>query len=131
MTMNGTFPLDPEDFMKGFGKMFDNDNMTFKSFGSPSNSSSPKIGVSVEDRADGEGVLVNEVTTQSAASKAGIKQGDVITRFGSNAISNVDELMEAISGNQSKSKVDVEVKRNGQSKQLQLELPKNLKKREL
>jgi S1-C subfamily serine protease len=43
----------------------------------------------------------------------------------------VDELMEAISGNQSKSKVDVEVKRNGQSKQLQLELPKNLKKREL
>jgi serine protease Do len=131
MTFNGTMPLDQEEFFRGFGRMFDQGDSPFNSFSSPNNSASPKIGVSVEDRADGDGVMVNEVTEQSAAAKAGIKQGDVITQFGSKSIGNVDELMQAIGENQSKSKVDIEVNRNGQQKNMQLEMPKNLKKRNL
>jgi serine protease Do len=129
--MNGMMPLDQEEFFIGFGKMFDQGDRPYSMLGTPTNSSSPKIGVSVEDRADGDGVMVNEVTDQSAAAKAGIKQGDVITQFGSKSIGNVDELMQAIGENQSKSKVDIEVKRNGQQKNMQLEMPKNLKKRNL
>ncbi len=131
MTYNGTMPLDQEEFLNGFGRLFEHGESPFNSLGTPSNSSSPKIGVSVEDRADADGVMINEVTEQSAASKAGILNGDVITQFGSKSISNVDELMQAIIENQSKSKVEVEIKRNGKLKNIQLDMPKILKKRNL
>lgn len=133
MTFKGTMPLDQEEFFRGFGRLFDpmQGGEWSGELSRPSASSSPKIGVSVEDRADGEGVLVNEVSEASAAQKAGIQRGDVITRFGSNEIGNVDDLMRSIRSQQQKTSVDVEVKRNGQVKKLSLSMPKNLKKRDL
>lgn len=91
----------------------------------------PKIGVSVEDRADGEGVSVNEVVENSAAQKAGIEKNDVIIVFNSKEIGSVDDLLEAISQAKNKEKVSVEIKRHGMKKQVNLIMPKNLKKRDL
>ncbi len=92
---------------------------------------SPKIGVRVEDRADGEGVLVYEVVENSAAQKAGIEKNDVIVVFHSKEIASVDDLMEAIADAKSKDKVFVDIKRNGVKRQISLNIPKNLKKRDL
>ena len=132
-TMRRMMPFGDENMMGGFEDLFKQFNMNNNGFSSPlpSKAPAPKIGVSVEDRADGEGVWINDVTENSAASKAGIKKEDVITMFGSSSISNVDELLDAISNNQNKSKVPVEIKRNGAIKKLEIEIPKVLKKKEL
>lgn len=131
MTFRGMMPFGDEDIFRNFGRMLQ--PYSVDEFGSmrPGMSSSPKIGLSVEDRADGDGVFINEVTAESAAQKAGIQKGDVLTQFGTSTISNVDELMEAISKSQGKSDVEVRIKRNGNEKNLKLAMPKNLKKRDL
>jgi serine protease Do len=131
MTFRGMMPLEDDEFFKGFGRMFQPFNGNDFNSMRPAASSSPKIGISVEDRADGEGVLVNEVSEESAAKKAGIQKGDVLVQFGSSMIENVDQLMEAIAEHQGKADLDVKVKRNGTEKKLKLNMPKNLKKRDL
>lgn len=142
MTKKATLDKQSENFTfhrsMPFGEDMFNMNPFFKQFGneemfrnSPNSAPSPKIGVRVEDRADGEGVLVEEVSENSAASKSGIEKGDVITEYGSNSIHSVDELMEAIQQNQNKSKVEVTLKRKGSTKKVDLNIPKNLKKKDL
>jgi predicted metalloprotease with PDZ domain len=132
-TMRRMMPFGDENMMGGFEELFKQFNMNNNGFSSPlpSKAPAPKIGISVEDRADGDGVLINDVTENAAAYKAGMKKEDVITMFGSSQISNVDELLDAISSNQNKSKVPVEIKRNGTTKKLEIEIPKVLKKKEL
>jgi serine protease Do len=132
-TMRRMMPFGDENMMGGFEELFKQFNMNNNGFSSllPSKAPAPKIGISVEDRADGDGVLINDVTENTAAYKAGMKKEDVITMFGSSQISNVDELLDAISSNQNKSKVPVEIKRNGTTKKLEIEIPKVLKKKEL
>ncbi len=132
-TMRSTIPLDPQEFFKDFDKLFPfsgEREIPFRALNS-ANNNSVKIGVSVEDRADGDGVYVYEVETNSAADKAGIKQGDVLLRFGTKAIGNVDELMEAIKSQQGAEKVKAELSRNGQKKSVEVTIPKQLKKRQL
>ncbi|MFZ4751803.1 MAG: PDZ domain-containing protein [Chitinophagaceae bacterium] len=133
MVMQRSFPMD-EDFFKQFERMMpgmmEPMDRNFEMNG-PYRSQSPKIGVSVEDRADGEGVQVNEVNRESAADKAGIQKDDVIVTYNSSAINNVDDLLDAIRNAQNKEQVEVEVKRSGTKKTLKLKVPKQLKKREL
>lgn len=133
MTLRRMIPFGDENGMGGFEEIFKQFNLNNNGFSSPlpSKAPAPKIGVSVEDRADGEGVLVNDVTENSAAEKAGLKKNDVITLFGTNQINNVDDLLDAISKNQSKTKIPLELKRNGTTKKLEIEIPKVLKKKEL
>ncbi len=95
------------------------------------NNNNPKIGVSVEDRANGEGVLVQDVTENSAAQKAGIEKDDIITSFNSKQIGNVDELLDAIADAKNKESVSLDILRSGVKRQISLKIPKNLKKRDL
>ena len=67
----------------------------------------PRLGIDAEDIGgqlgnffgvpDGEGVLVRSVNTGSAAEKAGIKAGDVITKFDGERIRSLGELREKLS----------------------------------
>jgi serine protease Do len=67
----------------------------------------PRLGIDAEDIggqlgsffgvADGEGVLVRSVNAGSAAEKAGIKAGDVITKFDGERIRSLGELRERLS----------------------------------
>jgi serine protease Do len=64
--------------------------------------SSPRLGIDAEDiggqlgsyfgAPEGEGILVREVSPGSAAEKAGVKAGDVITSLNGDRIHGVDEL---------------------------------------
>lgn len=131
MSFNRSFPFN-EDMFKEFTPMFRNFGEQFPGMNSlPNSAPAPKIGVSVEDRADGEGVLVQEVTEGSAAGKAGIMKNDVITEYGGKPIGSVDELMQLIRDNQGKNKVEITLKRDGSTKRMELTIPKNLKKRDL
>jgi putative serine protease PepD len=61
--------------------------------------SHPFLGVAVGDAQNG-GAIVTRVQSGSPADKAGLQQGDVITKFGDKAINTADDLVNAVqSGN--------------------------------
>ncbi|MGN9779021.1 trypsin-like peptidase domain-containing protein [Micromonospora sp. H33] len=74
--------------------------------------SHPTLGVSV-NRAEGGGALVSAVTPGSAAEKAGLQRGDVITRFGDRVVNDSDDLVGAVQAGKVGDRVEVTYKRNG------------------
>ncbi len=96
---------------------------------------SPRLGIDAEDLSgqlgtffgapDGEGILVREVNSGSAAEKAGVKAGDVITSLDGDRIHSVGELREKLSAKRDdKGKtVKLGVLRNKSALTLNVELP--------
>jgi serine protease Do len=95
----------------------------------------PRLGIDAEDLSgqlatffgapDGEGILVREVNSGSAAEKAGVKAGDVITSLDGDRIRSVGELREKLSAKRDdKDKtVKLGVLRNKSALALSVELP--------
>lgn len=90
----------------------------------------PKIGISVEERMDGNGVETLEVTTGSAAEKAGLRKGDVITQLGSTKITAPQVLQNAIRQQQG-SEAALRYQRGSKTITGKILIPKNLKKMEM
>ncbi|MGG5173636.1 trypsin-like peptidase domain-containing protein [Pseudarthrobacter sp. J1763] len=68
------------------------------------------------------GGLVAEVVSGSAADKAGLKKGDVITKFGDYSISDPKELTAAVREQAAGSTVKVTVQRDGSTKEFDVTL---------
>ncbi|WP_410811729.1 trypsin-like peptidase domain-containing protein [Micromonospora sp. 067-2] len=77
--------------------------------------SHPSLGVGV-NQAEGGGAVVASVTPGSAAEKAGLQRGDVVTRFGDKAINDSDDLVGAVQAGKVGDRVEVQFKRNGTEK---------------
>jgi putative serine protease PepD len=75
--------------------------------------SHPSLGVSVNN-ADGGGALIGAVNENSPAAKAGLKQGDVVTKFGDKTISDSDDLVAAVQSGKVGDQVQITFTRNGQ-----------------
>ncbi len=91
----------------------------------------PKLGVSAEDRADGEGVRVLGVKPGSAAASAGIKEGDVVTRLDREKVGSVDELQMKLRSMKGGDKVQLEYQRAGKLTTTDVLLPKAVKRKDL
>jgi C-terminal processing protease CtpA/Prc len=99
-------------------------------FGGP-----PRLGIDAEDLSgqlgaffgapDGEGILVRDVNSGSAAEKAGVKAGDVITSLNGERIRTVGELREKLSAKRDDKDrtVKLVVLRNRSEVSLTVELP--------
>ncbi|MFJ8581654.1 trypsin-like peptidase domain-containing protein [Micromonospora sp. NPDC093277] len=74
--------------------------------------SHPSLGVSVNAAEDG-GALIAAVVPGSAAEKAGLQRGDVVTRFGDKVIKDSNDLVGAVQSGKVGDRVDVQFKRNG------------------
>ncbi|MEV2238611.1 trypsin-like peptidase domain-containing protein [Micromonospora sp. NPDC049891] len=74
--------------------------------------SHPSLGVSVNAAPDG-GALVGAVNPGSAAERAGLEQGDVITRFGDKVINDSNDLVAAVQAGKVGDQVEVTYQRNG------------------
>ncbi|MDG4793761.1 trypsin-like peptidase domain-containing protein [Micromonospora sp. WMMD1082] len=74
--------------------------------------SHPSLGVSVNAAPDG-GALIGAVTPGSAAERAGLQQGDVITRFGDKVINDSSDLVAAVQAGKVGDQVEVTYQRNG------------------
>ncbi|MFI1989607.1 S1C family serine protease [Actinoplanes sp. NPDC020271] len=83
--------------------------------------SHPALGVSVTTAENG-GALVSQVTASSAAGKAGIQQGDVITKVDGKDISESDDLVAAVQGGTVGQKMSITFTRNGAEKQVDVTL---------
>jgi serine protease Do len=92
----------------------------------------PRLGIDAEDISgqlgsyfgvpDGEGVLVREVNSGSAAEKAGVKAGDVITSLNGEKIHGLGELRSKLAGNDGKT-AKLGVLRNKSAMTLEVEIP--------
>lgn len=132
-------PVQPRTAMRGF--RYSPDDMTgempnslFKGFPFMTGDDmvpSPKLGVSAEDRADGDGVHVLSVKPGSPAASAGIKEGDVIIRIGDDKIGSVDELQMNLRSMKGGDKVALEYQRNGKTATANMLLPKPMKRKDL
>ncbi|MEU4687610.1 trypsin-like peptidase domain-containing protein [Actinoplanes sp. NPDC023714] len=74
--------------------------------------SHPALGVSVTTGENG-GALVSSVTGNSAAAKAGLQQGDVVTKVDGKAIDESDDLVAAVQAGTVGQKMSITFTRNG------------------
>lgn len=95
--------------------------------------SRPRLGIDAEDLSgqlgtyfgapDGEGVLVREVNSGSAAEKAGLKSGDVITSLNGERVRSLGDLRERLSAKRDEKTVKLGVLRNKSQMTLTVEMP--------
>jgi hypothetical protein len=95
----------------------------------------PRLGIDAEDLSgqlgaffgapDGEGILVREVSPGSAAEKAGVKAGDVITSFNGERVHSLGDLREKLSAKRDEKDKTAKlgVLRNKSEISLSVELP--------
>ena len=89
----------------------------------------PKIGISIEDIAVGEGVVVKKVTEGSLAEKAGFKVNDLILKLNDETITEVNDLKwEYLEVGK---KLQFEIHRNGEKKTIELIIPKKINSADL
>lgn len=86
-----------------------------------------RLGIRAQDTEDGKGVKVLDVTDESIAEKAGIKEEDVITEFDGKTVNSADQLAEAAQDARDKASVTVKLLRDGKSQTVELKTPKKLK----
>lgn len=91
----------------------------------------PRIGIKAQDREEGKGVSVLEVTPASAAEKAGIKAGDVIERFDGTEVNSAESLADAASASKNKESVKIAFSRAGKKMEVELKIPRKLKTAQL
>jgi serine protease Do len=90
-----------------------------------------KFGIRAQDTEDGKGVKVLDVDDESAAAKAGIKEGDVITRFDGKEINSATALTEAARAAKDKVSVKVSLIRDGKTQEVEVHVPKRLRTADL
>ena len=93
----------------------------------------PRLGIDAEDiggqlgsffgAPDGEGILVRNVNSGSAAEKAGLKAGDVITSFNGERVRSLGDLREKLAAQSDGKAAKIGVLRNRSEVTLSVELP--------
>ncbi|HMR92630.1 MAG TPA: PDZ domain-containing protein [Chitinophagaceae bacterium] len=92
---------------------------------------STKLGLSVQDTEDGKGVKVLEADEDGNGAKAGIKEGDIITEVDGKAIKNTDEIAKIMKESKDKISVKMKLQRNGKTENVEVKVPRKLKKTDL
>jgi serine protease Do len=110
-------------------RTFDEDNMPkeFRVF----SDRSIKFGIRAQDAEDGKGVKVLDVDDESTAAKAGIKEGDVITRFDGRETNSVTALTSAAHDAREKVSVKVTIVRDGKAQEIDVRVPRRLRTADL
>jgi len=82
------------------------------------------IGVNAKSATNGttDGAQVQNVVSAGPAAKAGIAEGDIITRVGDRAVGNADELVVAVQSHPAGDTVPVTITRSGKTFQVQVVL---------
>lgn len=92
---------------------------------------SPKMGVRVEDLADGNGVRVLDVQENSAAAKAGLEKGDVIKKLDDEKIESVDNLQSIVRTIPRNEPIKLQYERDGERATTDIYFSKPVKKKDL
>ena len=91
----------------------------------------PKLGISVEDIEENEGVKISSVSENSPASKAGLKEDDIITEVNDKKVKDVDGIKPIIKGATEGTIFKFNITRNGKKTMIEVKIPKKLKTADL
>lgn len=87
----------------------------------------PKLGMAVQDTDDGKGVKVLDVDEDGTASKAGIKEGDIILQIDDKAVNSADEISKLMKEKKDQPSVKFQVNRGGKNQTIEVKVPRKLK----
>jgi serine protease Do len=93
-----------------------------------------RLGIHAQDTEDGKGVKVLDVDEETAAAKAGIKEGDIITKFDGqdvNSATRLAELARASREDKSKTTVKINLLRSGKPTEVVVKVPRKLRTADL
>ena len=93
----------------------------------PARTNTPRLGLSVQDTDDGKGVKVLEVSGESNAAKAGLKENDIITEVDGKAVNSADEVAKIIRESKDKISVPMKVQRGSKTQTFDVKIPRKLK----
>ena len=82
----------------------------------------PWLGLSTTPATSGAGARVGSVTAGSPAGKAGVREGDTVTKVDGKAIRDADGVADAIASRQPGDEIEVEVTRGGSTETLEVTL---------
>jgi serine protease Do len=91
----------------------------------------PKFGFGIKDNEGGDGAVVTNVKDETSASKAGLKENDVITEAAGETVKTTDDLKRLLANNRDKPDISIKVLRSGKTQSLTLKVPKKIKTAEL
>ncbi len=91
----------------------------------------PKVGLQIQDLEEGKGVKVKDVDDDSPASKAGLKEGDVITQANGKEVVGVDDLRSVIKDAKEGDTIKLSYTREGKTQSTDVKIPKRLKSADL
>lgn len=80
------------------------------------NSGEKRTFLGVVTAADKDGALIEDVTAESPAAKAGLEKGDIITKVGDDKISTPDDLSKSIRARKANEEVKISYLHNGKKK---------------
>jgi len=126
----------PDNFNQNFNKDF---NKNFrKGFALPNlpnleeiyvNTKKPKLGISIEDLEEGNGVKITAVNEASPASKAGLKIGDIITSIDKHEVKEVNDIKwQNFDAGQT---LKLSIMRNKEVKTIEVKIPKKINSADL
>jgi serine protease Do len=92
---------------------------------------SSKLGMAVQDTEDGKGVKVLEVDEEGTASKAGIKEEDIITEVDGKEVNSADEIAKIVRDSKTKVSVKMKLQRKGKTENIEVKIPRKLKTADL
>ncbi len=78
----------------------------------------PQIGVTIRDGEKGEGVIIDDVRSESPASKAGVKTGDIVSEFDGERVRSARQLTRLVQETPSGRAVKMAVMRDGKRVEL-------------
>lgn len=94
-------------------------------------SARPQLGVRIQDTDDGSGVKVLDVNDGSLAASAGIKENDVIVSIDGKRVKDTDEARAALQAASEKTSYPMVLNRQGSVVNVDIKVPKKLKKADL
>ncbi|MGI9197323.1 MAG: S1C family serine protease [Candidatus Nanopelagicales bacterium] len=85
-------------------------------------SSTPIMGITLDTRFQGEGALINTVTPDGPAARAGVRPGDVVVKADGRPVANADEMVVAIRNHAPGETLEITVRRDGASRDFRVVL---------
>ena len=95
------------------------------------NDGRPKLGIKAQDLDEGKGARVLDVDDDSPADKAGIKEGDIITKFDGKDVDNATVLADLAHDLKGRSSIKIGLTRDGKSRDIDVKVPRKLKTADL
>ena len=85
-----------------------------------------RLGIKIEDTEDGNGAKILNVEQGSAAQKAGLKTGDIITQINGEKIKNANDVRSQVMQSENKNDYKIELKRDNKNMNIEVHIPKVL-----